>query len=186
LCGNSAGFGDSAGIVRDEKPRLDGVGGIPDDTAETAGRCCMTTETPELKHRLESIKADALRFVEDMIECDSHTPRAIGVWRDIDEHDRARSEELRHRLRVFTLDLALAMESSPVLTKTDLRDIGRVGKRMCAALRFEKYTGSMIDRGDPIGVHDARYVLREGFEAMVEWVDLVPDPIPNVGARPSD
>ncbi len=29
LCGNFAGFGDFAGIVRDEKPRLDGVGGIP-------------------------------------------------------------------------------------------------------------------------------------------------------------
>jgi hypothetical protein len=33
LRANCAGFGDSAGIVRDEKPRLDGVGGIPDEIA---------------------------------------------------------------------------------------------------------------------------------------------------------
>ena len=134
----------------------------------------MSAEISELKRRLDSIKVDAVQFVEDMIELDFHIPRAIGVWRGISEDDRAKADELRHQLRVFTLDLALAIQNSPVLTKTDLRDIGRVGKRMCAALRFEKYTGSMVDRGEPIGALDASYVLSEGFEAMVEWVDLVP------------
>jgi hypothetical protein len=184
------------GILRDlailrelcgmKKPRLDGVGGIPEDTAGSPGSDDMSAEISDLKHRLESIKADALRFVQDMTECGAGTPRAFGVWSGTGEDDRARSEEIRHRLRVFTLDLALAMERSPVLTKKDLRDIGLTGKRMCAALKFEQYTGSIIDRGEPIRVSEAAYLVKSGFEAMTQWVDLAPDPLPGASALQAD
>lgn len=143
---------------------------------------CMGTEISGLKRRLESVKTDALRFVEEIDEGivtgpETSIQRLMGVWSGRREEDYARAEELRYRLRVFTLDLAMAMEHSPVLTKTDLRDIGRTGKRMCAALRFEQYTGSMVERGEPIRAIDAKFILENGFEAMTQWVDLAPDPI---------
>ena len=145
----------------------------------------MGERNSDLKRRFESLKIDALRFVEEMTgeivnDLGRLMQRSCGVWTGRIESDRARAEELRHQLRMFTLDLAMAMERSPVHTKTDLRDIGRTGKRMCAALRFEEYTGSAVEFGKQIGVFDAKWIIEAGFEAMAQWVNLAPNPGPRL------
>ena len=94
LCGNFAGFGDFAGIVRDEKPRLDGVGGIPNGTAKRHREVVTSTEDFDLDRRLESIEATAIKFVQDMDETiivDGGIPnrRTSRVWSDEDDGDRA-------------------------------------------------------------------------------------------------
>ena len=80
----------------------------------------------------------------------------------ITKEDRAKSDELRHSLRTLIVDLTSAMERSPLITKGDLRDISRAARRMCAALRFEGYTGSMLRRGEPIRAFEAQFILENG------------------------
>ena len=80
----------------------------------------------------------------------------------ITKEDRAKSDELRHSLRTLIVDLTSAMERSPLITKGDLRDISRAALRMCAALRFEGYTGSMLRRGEPIRAFEAQFILENG------------------------
>jgi hypothetical protein len=98
-------------------------------------------------------------------------PNRMDVWETLDPEDRGRAEELRREHRKLTCELALAMEQSAVLTKTDVRDIGRMGKRMCgAALRFEEYAGIMVDCGEPLRGYDTRRILESGFDAIEEWI----------------
>jgi len=69
-------------MVRDEKPRLDGVGGIPNGTAK---RCPevgeMSGESFDLGDRLESIKSDTLRFLQEILKAD-----AAGDLRPVTEY----------------------------------------------------------------------------------------------------
>jgi hypothetical protein len=109
-----------------------------------------------------------LQFAKEMSVREDNAPRAFSVWRGDNEEDRARSDELRERLRALMVDLVLAMERSPLITKGDIRDLARAGRRMCAALRFEEYTGSMLRPGEPIRTVEAQFILKNGFGAMGE------------------
>lgn len=74
----------------------------------------MSAENSELRRRPESIKAGALRFVDEMGESTTvgsgaSVRGASGVWSGENENDRARSNVIGHRLRLFTVDLAVAV-----------------------------------------------------------------------------
>jgi hypothetical protein len=132
----------------------------------------MGDEMHDFKQRLDRIRVDACEFLDDL-QCRPDIPGRWSLWFWIQEQDRVWADDMRHCLRLFTLDLALAMEKSPIVTRIDLRDVGRTGKRMCAALRLREYTGSVTNPGEPIGLIDAKLILEAGFDAMAEWVDLV-------------
>jgi hypothetical protein len=58
---------------------------------------------------------------------------------------------------------------------------------MCAALRFEEYTGSMLRRGDPIRAFEAQLILENGFRAMAEWIALLlPERLSTAASEQSD
>jgi hypothetical protein len=150
----------------------------------------MGHQDSDLKLRLEYVETRVLQFAEEMAVCEDNAPRAFGIWRRDNKENLARSDELQERLRALMVDLVLAMERSPLITKGDIRDLARAGRRMCAALRFEKYTGSMLRRGEPIRTVEAQFILKDGFEAMGEWIALVlpetvADSPPATGDHPS-
>ena len=150
----------------------------------------MGHQDSDLKRRLECVETHALQFAKEMSVREDNAPRGVQRLARDNEEDRARSDELRERLRALMVDLVLAMERSPLITKGDIRDLARAGRRMCAALRFEEYTGSMLRRGEPIRTVEAQFILKNGFEAMGEWIALVlPETVaysrPATGDHPS-
>jgi hypothetical protein len=73
-------------------------------TAKRYREAVMSTEDFDLDRRLESIKATAIEFVQDMDEAiivDGGMPvrRTSRVWSDEDDEDRWRSNLIGHELR---------------------------------------------------------------------------------------
>lgn len=132
----------------------------------------MENEEFSLSKQLEMLEATALHFVDKIIPHIHRVPNRVEVWETLGPEDRDRAEELRHKIRRVTHELALAMEQSAVRTKTDMDDLRRVAKRMCAAVRFEKYTGSLVNRGSPLRGFEAHRILESGFDALEEWIDF--------------
>jgi len=78
----------------------------------------MSTEEFDLDRRLESIKATAIKFVQDMDETiivDGGMPvrRTSRVWSDEDDEDRWRSNLIGHELHRLFNDLMDAVVRKP-------------------------------------------------------------------------
>src|SRR5437870_2495258 len=82
-----------------------------------------------------TIKAKVFELLDEL-QRRPHVSGRASLWCSIQEQERVRADDMRHWLRLLTRDLALEMEmeKSPFLTTINLRDVGRRGKRMCAAM----------------------------------------------------
>lgn len=139
----------------------------------------MSTEDFDLDRRIESIKATAIKFVEEMDEAiivagGMSVRRTSRVWSDEDDEDRWRSNLIGHELHRLCNDLidAVVRKRVNMKTKKERFEIRRVYGQMRTALRFERYTGSNFeyDQGGEISAADAMRILKDGFDAVARWI----------------
>jgi len=140
----------------------------------------VSTEDFDLDRRLESIKATAIKFVQDMDETiivDGGMPvrRTSRVWSDEDDEDRWRSNLIGRELHRLFNDLmdAVVRKRGNMKTKKERLEIRLICGQMRTALRFEKYTGwdFEYDPGGEISAADAMRILQDGFDALARWID---------------
>lgn len=140
----------------------------------------MSTEDFDLDRRLESIKATAIKFVEEMDETvivagGMSVRRTSRVWSDEDDEDRWRSNLIGHELHRLYGELidAVVRKRGNMKTKKERFEIRRVYGQMRTALRFERYTGSNFEynEGREISAADAMRILKDGFDAFARWIE---------------
>lgn len=130
----------------------------------------MSTENFDLDRRLESIRATAIKFVEDMDETivvDGGMPvrRTSRVWSGEDDEDRATSDLIGHELHLLVHDVldAVVRKRGVVKTKKEHLKIRIICGQMRTALRFKRYTGWNFeyDQGSEMSAADAMRILQD-------------------------
>lgn len=98
---------------------------------------------------------------------------------------RARSNDIRYRIRWLLARLATPIQGSPLLDKQDFRKFVRLGRAMDAALHFEPFRRVSIT--DEIDSPPAATVFNEASEQLAELLDLIPEQSPSPAlAVPTD
>jgi hypothetical protein len=129
----------------------------------------MSDEVVYIRRKLNRLADEAHTYFENAaVKCPSARWIDKRTWGLLSAEDQAIGDRLRHRLRQLLVTITPEIQNAPLLDKSDVQRLAKLGRKMDSALRFAAFRSTC---GPPDRASD---VFREANRELAEILDLVP------------